>query len=246
MAKAHGCDVSKYQYPADYETGKLRGLSFVACRVSIGDYYSDYTFPEMVKGYREQGLLTTGYLVTAPRDYAGGRVISAKAHLERFFNSIGDYKPDLPWIVDAELDRGETVANITHLQRDVILGLYQDSGKYPIIYTRQTWWDVFTYGLELFKKCPLWAARYAAWLTSPWSDGKCKFRDWTNWLIWQYTSHCDGQYYGFASRDGDLDWFNGDEGQLYEFAGLPKPLTTEDKVDILWREAGLRDWNLQK
>ena len=42
-----------------------------------------------------------------------------------------------------------------------------------------------------------------------------------------------------------LDWFNGTEQELYLYGGGVPPLTPDEKIDILWREAGLRGWNLE-
>ncbi len=242
---AHGCDVSRWQYPCNYELGKNRGLRFAIIRASIGDYYSDPRLRELWNGYKAQGFLVSAYLVTAPRDPSLTRQINAHAHLDHFFNTVTGLVPDFPWWVDAELERGETKTVITNLHKGVVNGLFNASGKYPVVYTRQTWWDTWVNADPLWGQCDLHAARYANWLTSPWSDGACKFRDWDDWKFWQYTSHADGPYFGFASLNGDLDYFNGNEGDLYGYAGLPQPVTYEEKVDILWREAGLHGWNME-
>lgn len=241
---AHGCDVSRYQHPCDYKKGADQGLQFVFVRASVGDYYSDASLRDSINGYRDQGCLVSAYLVTAPKDPSYTRRISAQAHLDRFFNTIGDLKFDFPAVIDAELDRGENIPTITQLQRDVVIGLYNHYNEYPIIYTRQTWWDTYVAHDTLWHHCDLFPARYASWLTSPWSDGHCKFRDWNEWKFWQYTSHADGPYWGFNSLNGDLDWFNGDTAAMYCYAGLPQPLSLKQKVDILWREAEQHGWNL--
>jgi GH25 family lysozyme M1 (1,4-beta-N-acetylmuramidase) len=161
--------------------------------------------------------------------------------LDRFFNTVAGLRPDFPWVVDAELERSETNAYITNLHKDVVTGLHKAQSKFPLIYTRQTWWDFYVNADSLWKQCDLCAARYATVLTSPWSDNLYKFRDWGKWKFWQYTSHCDGKYFGFSSLDGDLDWFNGDEGELYAYAGKEAPLS---RLDILEREARKAGWNL--
>ena len=241
---AHGTDVSRYQHPENYALGKSRGLSFAVHRGTVGNYYTDAALLPAFNGYKAQGLLSSVYLVTAPRNYDGGQRISAQAHLERFFNAVATITPDMSFVVDAELARGETKDYITQLIKDVVIGIYAATNKYPIIYTRQTWWDTYVNPDPIWVLCDLWAARYNSVLTGPWSDGYCKFRDWNEWKFWQYTSHADGIYYGFNSLNGDLDWFNGTEDNLYDYAHIARPVL---KVDIIWRElqAHYPDWNYQ-
>ena len=135
---------------------------------------------------------------------------------------------------------------MTKLHKEVILGLYNASGKFPIIYTRQNIWDVYIKPDPLWFKCPLFPARYKNGLTGPWSDGYCKFRDWNEWKFWQYTASADGAYWGMADNEADLDYFNGTKVDLYKFAGkdYQEEPTLESKVATLWREAETHGWNL--
>lgn len=240
-----GTDVCWWQFPCNYPLGYQRGLRFAAIRATVGDYYSDGHLRELWNGYKAEGLPVTAYLVTAPRDNTNNRRISATAHLDRFFNTVSGLSPDLPWVLDAELARGESKDYITQLQKEVALGLEQFGGRKPLIYTRQSWWDIYVNHDDLWAQCDLWAARYKVGLTGPWSDGYCKFRDWDKWKLWQYTASADGLYWGFESKEGDLDYFNGTEAELYEYAHLDPPLSIEDKTNIIWRElqAHYPNWN---
>jgi len=240
---AHGTDVSRYETPINFDLNQIRGLKFAAIRCTVGDYYTDPQFRNSWNEYKKRGFLVTGYLVTAPRDNTLMRRISSHQHLDRFFNSVIGLKPDIPWIMDSELTRGERNDYVTQLNHEVALGLSNDlQGNMPIIYTRQSWWDYYINAIPLWSQCDLWAARYSLTLTSPWSDGHYIFRDWKTWKFWQYTDKGDGIFYGFTG-DGDMDYFNGDVGDLYEYAKLPRPLTIEDQVKILMREAKLHNWN---
>lgn len=245
MVFTPGIDISRYQYPWNPQKAWDAGDRFVALRVTIGDYYTDPNFAEFWDQAGAMGFKRTGYLVTAPKDSSQTRFISASAHLDLFYKAIGDRVPDMPWVVDAELTRGATKAYITDLHYLIISNLYAEKERYPIVYSRQTWWDYNVNANSLWAKCPLWAARYTdAPLTSPWSDGNYIFRDWNEWAIWQYSSHGDGPKHGTTSLNVDLDHFNGDEAALAAFCGTAPPLTDKQKLDILWREAALRGWNL--
>ena len=91
--------------------------------------------------------------------------------------------------------------------------------KFVIIYTRQSFWDTYVAADPVFSMMPLWAARYASWLTGPWSDGKFKFRDWIEWVWWQWSAdgNNQGAKYGCESPHVDLNYFNGDEVALQKW-----------------------------
>jgi GH25 family lysozyme M1 (1,4-beta-N-acetylmuramidase) len=228
---ANGCDASKYQAPVNAQLGYERGLRFVFLRATVGDYYTDPSLRDSWQKYKDAGFLVSAYLVTAPREPACTRQITAQAHLDLFFNAVAGLQPDFAWVVDAELARNETNKYITKLHKDVVTGLYNSQSKFPLIYTRESWWDYCVSVDPLWSQCDLFPARYGNYLTSPWSDGLYKFRD----------SHADGKYFGFSSLDGDLDWFNGDEAKLCAYAGKPQPLS---RLDVLEREARKAGWNL--
>lgn len=248
MDYALGTDVSRYEHPVNGELGVKRGLRFAYIRATIGDYYTDSKLEPMYWAYKNAGCLVGAYLVTAPRATDGGRQITADAHLDRFVNATSHLKFDLPHCLDAELERGETPVNITTLQKSVALGLALLQGRNPLIYTRMSWWDTWVKADPLWSACDLFAARYSAVLTSPWSDNKCRFRDWKTWKFWQYTASADATYWGWGENgschEGDLDYFNGDTYALYEYANLPAPISTDEWIKIILREARKAGWDL--
>lgn len=245
MVFTHGIDISRYQYPWNASVAWNAGDRFAIFRVTIGDYYIDPNFAEYWDLAAELGFKRTGYMVTAPKDPNQARFISASAHLQLFYDTIGDRVPEMPWVVDAELTRGATKAYITELHYQIIANLHAEKGRHPLVYTRQTWWDYNVNENVLWGKCPLFAARYTdAPLDGPWSDGRYIFRDWNEWAFWQWTSHGDGPAHGTTSLNVDLDRFNGDEVALDAFCNQTPPITPEQKLNILWREAALRGWNL--
>lgn len=243
MDYALGTDTSRYESPVNFKLGVERGLTFCFTRGTVGDYYVDPTLAGLHNGYQAAGTLASAYLVTTPRDVSGIHPISAASHLDLFLNATNGLKPDLKWVVDAELTRGASVSELTTLHKEIVLGLFNATGRFPIIYTRQSWWDSNIRPDPLWAQCDLWAARYKN-LTGPWSDGYCKFRDWSQWTFWQYTANADGKYWGMADAEADLDYFNGTREDLYRYAGRPYELTTSQKVDVLWREAKANGWNL--
>lgn len=245
MMLTAGCDTSRYQAPIDAATGWGRGLRFAALRATIGDYYTDPTLRTHWQQYKDAGYLVTAYCVVAPAD-GNGRRITSTAHLDCFTNAISGLEPDFPWVMDSELTRNQSRDYITQVTREVAVGLGALLYAQPIVYTRQSWWDTWIKADPLWHQCDLWAARYASGLTGPWSDGRYRFRDWQDWKFWQHTDKANGPYYGVTSLELDLDWYNGSEAELYAYAQQEPPITPEDKLDILWREAARAGWNLEK
>jgi lysozyme len=168
-----GIDVSRWEpadqldYPAIYSAG----YKFVAARCTVGNYYTDSHFTAHINAAWQAGLLVTPYLVVAPAAYDGGPRISVQQHMDYFLAAMKNYDSDLPWVLDCELTRGQSKAYITSLIAGIVeaCNLYQ--GRYPIIYTRASWWDLNTYADPLWSKCPLWAARYSSLIPGPWSFG---------------------------------------------------------------------------
>jgi lysozyme len=231
-------DISKYQVVTDWNAVASK-VKLAAIRATVGDYYSDGSFESHWNGAGNSGMLRTAYHVIAPADPTNIRKISAEAQMALFFKAMGDKQADVPVVLDCELNRNQTQECITSITAKCIDLVYQKYGKYPLIYTRKTWWDYYTAQHPLFSLCDLWAARYSLTLTGPWSDGYYKFRDWTDWKIWQYSS--TGTIPGIVGAV-DLDWFNGSASDLLEYSGKR---TIEQRLAVLEREAVLRGWNLE-
>jgi GH25 family lysozyme M1 (1,4-beta-N-acetylmuramidase) len=234
-----GIDISRYQVVTDWNAVASR-VKFAAIRATVGDYYTDGMFSSHWNGAGGVGLLRTAYHVVAPADTTNVRKISAAAQMALFFNAMNGKEPELPVVLDCELARNQTKEYITDVTAGCAELVYKEYGKYPIIYTRKTWFDYYTNPHPIFPMCGLWAARYSLLLAGPWSDGYYKFRDWTDWKIWQYSS--TGAIPGITDAV-DLDWFNGSVNDLLEYAGKR---TIEQRIAILEREALLHGWNLEQ
>jgi lysozyme len=236
-----GIDVSYWEPPdeMDYAAIYQAGYKFDFIRCTIGNYYQDGTFDEHWNQSFEAGQYRAPYMVVAPAAYDYGPNITVQQHMDYFLPYFGNRQAELPWALDCELTRKKSRSWITDLIGGIVTSCNSHLGRYPVIYTRQTWWDVNVEADPLWLQCPLWAARYSSVITSPWSDGYCRFRDWTTWFFWQWSDH--GRIPGYAGNI-DLNYFNGDLTDLALFSGN---LNFQMQLRILWREAQIVGWNLQ-
>ena len=228
MEFALGMDVSRYQTlldinnsvigPIDFSKAKNQGVKYVAVRATVGDYYTDYALNSNYDGSKLQGLFTTFYHVVRPD-------ISIIGQINRFFDALAGRVGDLPLVLDCEVSADQSPFTITNIIRGCVLEIADRDGRRPLIYTRQSWFDLNVNPDPDIKACDLWAARYISGLTSPWGDGYFKFRDWENWKIWQHSADGNGlgSLFGVKSASVDLDWFNGTEQDLLDYMGVQPP-----------------------
>ena len=158
-----------------------------------------------------------------------------------------------PWklrpVIDVEENGGLGQISTAGKIVQMVNRLHEKLDIWPIVYTRATFWDPSVAPHPLWSTLDLWAARYNLSLIGPWSDGACKFRDWTDWKLWQFSADGNGRgaEFGSTADSVDLNYFNGDEAALRQWAGLeptPPVVTLEDRVGKLETEARARGWEI--
>lgn len=222
-----GVDVSRHQGRMDWPKCAAQGVTFAAIRATVGNYYTDPQFALNWQNAKAAGILVTAYHVVTPD-------IDAGAQMARLKSVIGeDHWFDLPLVLDCELTRGKIPSDISENINNCA-DIAMDWGMArPIIYTRQDWWDNHTLPSPHWKLYDLWVASYtsAPQPTLP--------RDWSDWLIWQYTSKGDGPKYGASSKSIDLNRFNGTLPGV-EPPEPPEPEPTEYPMQIRTNTPGAR------
>jgi GH25 family lysozyme M1 (1,4-beta-N-acetylmuramidase) len=124
--------------------------------------------------------------------------------VERFLGELGGRRPDLPLVLDCELERGSSPETITRVIRDCSLGLQDQAGfEYPMIYTRKTWWDLHVHRRPDWRLHPLWVAHYTRART-PWLP-----RDWTAFQCWQHSNQGEAALHGARGKYIDLNRWAG-------------------------------------
>jgi hypothetical protein len=148
-------------------------------------------------------------------------------------------------VLDNEIHNNQGNSKITDIVWYCFDYMEKNSDHMPLNYTRQTWWDWYVNPWSGWIKYRLWAARYdnyfSPYLTSPWSDGRYKFRDYDNWMFWQaYADSPDnlqGDRYGVDSESVDMNIWNGTKRELLKYLGVgitppepPPPQTIEERL----------------
>lgn len=155
-----------------------------------------------------------------------------------YFSNLIEYKfRNLPPVADIEASNNIDKVLLTSRLKKFLDRIEYNLGVKPLIYTRASFWNIATTKPSWALAYDLWCARYKASLTSPWSDGFFKCYPWANnldnWVLWQYSADGNGlgNTYGASSNDIDLNYFNGTEEQLRQYAEL-EPLPTPETVEI--------------
>lgn len=235
---AKGLDLSRYNGRGDWKAVKAAGVDFVIIKASgiysaTGACYQDSLLADHVAGAKSVGIpfgLYHYFLPFAP----------VKTQIDFYQKLIDQYAPTIPQaFIDVESNNGQNSTIITSCLKEFVPA-FSDMQYPAVIYTRASWWNP-NVKPDTWGGYDLWASRWASWLTSPWSDGRYKFRDWTDWTFWQFQG--DGNnlatQYGFpgypeGDRDIDLNVFNGDEDSLRLWAGLPAPKPTWPQAIDVW------------
>jgi len=232
---AKGLDLSRYNGRGDWQAVKAAAISYVMIKAggvysASGVCYTDDLLADHVAGAQSIGIPFGLYWFFLPFS-------PMQKQLDYFLGLVNQYQPQIPLAVDVESNNGKT-AKITTDHLKTMVTTLKGAGKPVIIYTRQSYWDTNLLADPFWSSCELWASRWSSGLTSPWSDGYFKFRDWSTWRMWQYSgdNNALATTYGFpgppeGDPDIDLNWYNGTEADLYAWIGADHPvLTLEERV----------------
>ena len=223
-----GCDVSHWNGLGNWQIAKERGVRFAYIRAgSINAVtavcYEDTLLSEHIRDVSAAGIPFGVYWYMRPR--FSGSVQGEYLH-NLIRTGVGDNQFHcLPVCIDVE-ESGSSSTQAAESIEDM-LGMLSFYQYRTMIYARQSHYDANVAPSPIIAKCDLWAARWSSALTSPWSDGKHQFRDWSDFRLWQHSA--DGNAlattYGFpghpfGDNDLDLNYFNGDEAAFNTWVGI--------------------------
>lgn len=207
---AEGVDSSKWQHPhgaaVDWKAAAASGKSFAFIKATEGYGPENDYYEQDVRAARAAGMVIGSYHKARPSMDAARQ---ARAFAERL-QSVGG--PQLPPVLDIEIDEGRSPAEIVDWTRTFLTETQRLTGRTPIVYTYRWFWITKTGNSTAFTRYPLWIAEYnQPEPTFPLVGG------WTEWTFWQRAGN-DGSSPGFPSAV-DLNVFAGSREDLKAWVG---------------------------
>jgi GH25 family lysozyme M1 (1,4-beta-N-acetylmuramidase) len=217
-----GIDVSSHQESQsggiNWTTVAGDAIRFVAVKATEGAYYTNPYALTDLPAAANAGLTTVAYAFAIPNGgsngsthYSASPTVQAD-DLVSYLTGHGLTVP--PVMLDIEndpyfstdgtgsngcygLSQSAMVTWIAGFDAEV----KARTGRLPVIYTNQSWWQTCTGGSTAFGQIPVWAASWTAASSPSLPAG------WTTWNLWQYTS--TGTVAGITgSKNVDLDQLN--------------------------------------
>lgn len=238
MPKAHGIDVSKYDYPVD--PSKATGvIDFIIQRVSYGTM-PDERLNEIWNAIR------TIPVRGAYHYFSTGSPWKAQAD---FFLSLVKGKDYHFYAIDYETAYNNLNATSAANLRAMLEYLAAKvSPKKVLFYTSPSIYNTYLYPFgDWMKEWELWLAQYPYLINLDLEKGPITFpKGRTQWTFWQYggggiqgtAGYGAGSKYGVGGYGCDLDVFNGTVEQLRAWAGisgttpLPPPVPDERAIRL--------------
>jgi GH25 family lysozyme M1 (1,4-beta-N-acetylmuramidase) len=236
MTYPFGIDISKHQYSSD---GKLKPdfdtvnatCDFVAVRAGISWGYTDPWFNWSWQHITKPRL---AYHVIYPGEDAGRQV-------DHFLDIVQPEATDR-LVLDMELDHGYSKARITDTLLTCMELLREETGRYPIIYSRASWINQFV-DVSLLPLVTLWwLANYykpnpAPQYTPEYPPPPLLPKGVDSWFMHQTAEKGNGSAVGVVSHYVDCNRFNGTQEELLAYFGLGEetpepepPVEVEDKL----------------
>jgi len=235
MTLPFGIDISKYQYSQDGSQKPNFDLmnatcDFVAVRAGISWGYIDPWFRYSWDHIDKPRL---AYHVIYPGEWASKQV-------DHFLSIVKPEATDR-LVLDMELDHGYSKARITDTLLECLELIRENTGRYPIIYSRASWINQFV-DVSRLPMLDWWLAGYRKPLPSPLYTPEATPppalpKGVSSWLIHQTGERGNGSAVGVVSHYVDTNRFNGTLEQLRAYFGLGEetpepepPVEVEDKL----------------
>ena len=223
-----GIDVSRHQGDVNWSTAKANGARFAYIKATQSWPSSLYKDPKFSQNYtksRNAGLIRGAYHFAMPAHSSGA------VQAREFMANGGGWTNDgytMPPLLDIEWNpynktaypqgKGDMCYGMTPSQlvtwiKDFGNTVKAKTGRLPMIYTAQSWWDECTGDSAAFKSWPLHVSIF------PTADVAKNPRElpegWTTFNVWQYSSNSN--LLG-STKNVDANVWNGDLTSLRDFA----------------------------
>jgi len=214
-----GIDVSKWQGEIDWHKARSAGARFAFIRAgsisTLGQLYTDYKFERNARIAPD--FFPIGFYWYFRPNF------DAVQQANYFCSLIRGQRYLLPPVLDLETTGDESPGEITDAASQFIYQVYARLNAWCLLYSRGLWLNANTVSDDIWSLVDLWVARYIN-LSGPWSDNKCKPRDFDQWKFWQKSAGGNGQgpRFGARSKSIDIDYFNGDQAAFDHYVGVGK------------------------
>jgi len=207
MDKARGIDVSHHQGFVNWQEVAKEGIKFAFIRSSAvgtqtGRHFVDRRFEQNWENAQKAGLLITAYHFYVPQQ-------NCTDQIDFFIATVGNRTRNFPLILDFEHTGGLSPDQISACIEQAVQAIEAETQQKPIIYTRRNWWHRSVPVDPKWNNFNLWVANYE----NP--NGPLKPDHWNTWHFWQWSDK--GTVRGI-STPVDLNWFNGNDADLLNFA----------------------------
>lgn len=220
-----GIDISHWQddkstpQKMNFQKAVESGAKFVFIKVSErGGIDRDFEYNWTAA--KEAGLLRGGYHFLR-WDLSG--LVQARIFCELLKDDPGE----LPPVADFEAPRKGSRYPSNALLEQFLVEVETKMGRKPMIYSSPGFWKIHGRNKTTKKFDPKWAY-YPLWVAhymKNFQEGVSKpdeMQPWASmgkkWTFWQYTATGDGLAFGAESKAIDLNWFNGSQQELNDFA----------------------------
>ncbi|MGO4493476.1 GH25 family lysozyme, partial [Arthrobacter sp. 2YAF22_2] len=227
-----GMDVSEHQPGVNWQQQRILGARFAYIKATEGNYYANPIFGAQYAGARDAGLIRGAY------HYANPAASSGADQARIFVASGGGWSADgytMPPVLDFEGNpyAGKTINGfyqgnscydmspgaLAAWARDFSNTMQALTGRLPVIYTGNYWWNDCVGNPLGFGDNPLWLASYPS---SASNDAGPIPASWPTYSIWQYAD--SGQF------AGDQNVWNGSTADLTAFANAGIPPTALNAI----------------
>lgn len=199
-----GVDVSSYQGYIDWKELEKNDIDFAFIKASEGSSYRDKTFSDNIKNIQHTSVAAGAYHFMSFES-------DGRSQAENFISIVPAELLDLPPIIDVELygeynENPPSAAKVRPILDALILKLYEEYGRMPIIYTNRRAYSLYISGE--YEDCDLWICDVLKKPSLP--DGR-------EWTFWQYSHTGNLPGYDGEEENIDLNVFFGSRAEFREY-----------------------------
>lgn len=191
-----GLDISIKNKKVNWDSIEPSQIPFAFIQATEGADRSNPYYEHNYSLSKQRGLLIGSYHWFNPQQ-------NPDQQLANYLKISKFQENDLPPVVCLDQLK-PIVAEFENRIKKFIEKIDKKTGKKPIIYTSETFWNSYLSNAH-------WACDYVLWIDKPGDIWPSQVFPWAGWTFWQY--HYQARIPGVDGMAG-LNWFNGDLEEL--------------------------------